>query len=65
MLCFFVALGKPHAKRMRHVILSSLACLALKYLSTLLHKQSDFKEKIIEHKMSFDFPYFWPKYFSF
>jgi len=47
------------------LFLSSLACLALQYLSTLLHKRTDYPENIIEHKVRFDFPYFWPKHFSF
>jgi len=33
----FVALGIRHVKRMRCIILSSVACPALQYFSTLSH----------------------------
>jgi hypothetical protein len=36
---------------MRHIVLSSAACLAAPHLSTLSHKRHGFREKVIEHKM--------------
>jgi hypothetical protein len=44
------ALGNRHANRtfLRRIILSSVACLSLPYLSTLYHKRTDFRgEKIL------------------
>jgi len=47
--CVFVASFIQHAMHMCH--LSSVACLALQYFSTLLHNWQDFRKKVIENKM--------------
>ena len=55
-----LALVVQHAKRMRRIILSSVACLALPYFSTLSHKRCNLRwgvgvgtENFIEHEMCF------------
>jgi hypothetical protein len=53
----FVALG---------IILSSEACQALSYFSTLAHKRNEFWKNVIEHKIYFNLLYkFCLKHFSF
>jgi hypothetical protein len=56
-----------HAKRMRHIIFSSVASLAAPYFFTLSHKRYDFrKKKLLNIKCDFDSLYkFCPKHFSF
>jgi len=41
----FVALGIQHVMCLRHVILSSVACITVLYLSTLSHERNDFPGK--------------------
>ena len=49
--CVSAASVTQHAKPMRHIILS-LVCLAIQLFTTLFHKRHDFRNKVIEHKMS-------------
>ena len=44
-VCVSVALGIQHAKRMLHIILPSVVCMAVPYFPTLSHKRHDFREK--------------------
>jgi len=43
--CVFVALDIQNATRMRHIMLTSVACLPLLYFSTLSHKRNEFTKK--------------------
>jgi hypothetical protein len=50
--CVCIAVGIQHAMRMR-LILSSVACPALQYFSTLSHKFYDFRKKLLNIKCVF------------
>ena len=50
-VCVNVALLILHAKRMRHIVTSFVAPLALPHFSTLSHKGHDFRKYATEHKM--------------
>ena len=52
-LSVFVALVIQHAKRMHRIILSSVACLAVLYSSTVPHKRHDIRGNVTEHKTVF------------
>ena len=49
--CASVALLTPHAKRMHHIMLSSVARLGPLHFSILCYKWDDFRKTIMEHKM--------------
>ena len=51
----FVALVIHHAKCVICIILSSAACLALPWFTTLSHKQLDCWKNVTEHELCFDF----------
>lgn len=51
--CVFVALGIRHAKRMCRNIVSSMACSALHYFSTLSHQRHSFREKLFNTRCVF------------
>ena len=54
----FVAVVIRYAKRMRRIILSSVACLAYHIFADYLINGQDFLQNIfIEHKMCVDFLY--------
>jgi hypothetical protein len=55
--CVSVALVIQHAKGVRRIILSYVACPDLPYFSALSHKSKFFGKKVIEHKICFDFLY--------
>ena len=60
-----VALVIQREKRMRRIILSSVAC-SLYQIFPHSHKQHDFRKRVIEQYVHFDFPsYFCLKYFAF
>jgi len=50
-VCLSVTLVTQNAKHMRRITLSSAACLALPYFSTLSHKRHDFRKKNTRHEM--------------
>jgi hypothetical protein len=48
---YVCSLSYSAAMRMRHIILSYMARIAVGYFSKLSHKRHDFREKVTEHKM--------------
>jgi hypothetical protein len=51
--CMSVVLVFPHAKRLCHIILLFVACLAPLYISTLSHKGTIFGKKLLDIKCVF------------
>jgi len=56
--CVFVALSIQHAKRMRLVILSSVASPVVPHFDTLPYKRHRFREYVIEGEMCVDVFYY-------
>ena len=54
-VCVCVGLIILHAKRVRRIVLLSVACPALSYYSTLSYKRYDFRKNVIVHKTCFGF----------
>jgi hypothetical protein len=54
--CVCVALVIQNTMCMHHIIFSSVACLALPYISTISHKWHDFQKKLLNVKCVFWFP---------
>jgi hypothetical protein len=52
-VCTCVASVIQHEKRMRHIVLSSVACPVLPYFSTLSHKRYDYRKKLLHTKCVF------------
>jgi len=44
--CVFVTLVTQHARRMRLIILSCVACHVVSYFFTFIHKRHDFRKKL-------------------
>jgi len=53
--CVFLDLGIQHAMHIRHIILSSVACLALQYFSTLPHSGTIFEKSYSTYDVCFQF----------
>jgi len=49
--CLCLALVIQHVKRIRHIVFSSVAHLAVPYFSALSHEQHNFRKIVIEHTM--------------
>jgi hypothetical protein len=49
--CAYSCLSYVAVKRMRRVLLPSVACPAVPYLTTLSHNRHGFKGKVFQHKM--------------